>query len=84
MSKRMIEEMISDVFGADIALGTVSDVEQRISAAIEAPVLEVAEALKNTPVNHVDETGWREDKKKAWLWVMASPLMAVFTIRRSR
>ena len=34
MSKRMIEEMLADFFGVEIALGTVSNTEQRMSTAL--------------------------------------------------
>lgn len=32
----------------------------------------------------MDETGWREDKKRAWLWVAVTALTTVFVIRSSR
>src|SRR5439155_22708478 len=35
-------------------------------------------------VVHADETGWREAKQKAWLWVLASASLVVFVIRKSR
>jgi hypothetical protein len=39
------------------------------SQAIEAPVAEVARAIREQPVVHADETGWYERSKRAWLWV---------------
>lgn len=32
------------------------------------------------PALHIDETGWREARAKAWLWTVASALVTVFTI----
>lgn len=84
MSKRMIEEMLADFFGVEIALGTVSNTEQRMSTALQGPFEEAAEAVRNDPIVHADETGWREGTKKAWLWVAATATVAVFLIRRSR
>lgn len=84
MSKRMIEEMLADFFGVEIALGTVSNTEQRMSTALQVPFEEAAEAVRNDPIVHADETGWREGRKKAWLWVAATATVAVFLIRRSR
>ncbi len=40
--------------------------------------------VKESPVVHTDETGWRESNAKAWLWVAAMPLVTVFLIRCSR
>ena len=32
----------------------------------------------------MDESGWTESNKKAWLWVAATSLVSVFLIRCSR
>jgi transposase len=84
MSKRMIEEMMSDFFDAKLCLGSVSNLEQDTSEALAAPVAEAAEYVKEQPVKHADETGWTEAKKRAWLWVVVTSNVAVFLIRRSR
>jgi len=33
---------------------------------------------------HVDETGWRQGRHRAWLWVMVSSLVSVFVIHARR
>ena len=33
---------------------------------------------------NIDETAWREDRRKAWLWVTVTALTTVFTIARNR
>ena len=33
---------------------------------------------------NIDETSWREDRRKAWLWVTVTALATVFTIARNR
>src|SRR5262249_26543522 len=35
-------------------------------------------------VLHADETSWREDRGKAWLWATVAGLITVFTIARKR
>lgn len=84
LSKRMIEELVSDFFGVDVSLGSISNLEQDTSEAIAAPVAEAAAYLQAQPIVHADETGWMEAKKKAWLWVAVTANVAVFLIRRSR
>ena len=84
LSKRLIQEMCGDVFDVDIALGSVSNTEQLVSASIAEPVAEAHEAVKVAAVVHADETGWREAKQKAWLWVATTATIAVFLIRRRR
>jgi transposase len=55
-----------------------------VSEALAEPVAEARELAKSQPVAHLDETGWREAKKKAWLWVMVTSLVTVYEVSRSR
>ena len=84
LSKRMIQEMMSDFFDADLCLGSVSQLEQDTSAALAAPVALAAAHVQEQPVKHADETGWTEAKKRAWLWVVVTSHVAVFWVDRSR
>ncbi len=84
LSKRMIEELVSDFFGVVVSLGSVCNLEQDTSEAIADPVAEAAAYVQTQPIVHADETGWMEAKKKAWLWMAVTTNVAVFLIRRSR
>lgn len=84
LSKREIKQIIFDLYGVDISTGGICKTEQRVSRAVSDAVDEAAQAMKSEAVVHMDETGWREDKKKAWLWVAATEQMAIFLIRQSR
>ena len=84
MSKRLIEEMMSDFFAVEVSLGSISNLEQETSEALAVPVAEAAQYVKAQPIKHADETGWTEAKQRAWLWVVVTANVAVFLIRRSR
>lgn len=84
LSKRAIDELVEDAFGVPIALGSVSNLEQATSDALAAPVEEVARAVRDEPIVHMDETGWFEQSKRAWLWIAVSARMALFAIRHCR
>jgi transposase len=84
LSKRDAKEIMGDFFQADLSTGSVCNLERRASEAISEPVAEAQAFVKEQPVVHMDETGWREANKKAWLWVAATSLVTVFLIRRSR
>ena len=46
---------------------------ERITAdVLEQPVAELAEAVKTAEAANIDETGWRESGRKAWLWVVVT------------
>ena len=84
LSKRDTAEIMNDFFQADISTGSVCALEQRTSETISEPVEQAREYVKEQPVVHMDETGWREANNKAWLWVAATSLVTVFLIRCSR
>lgn len=84
MGKRAIEEVVEDFWGIPISLGSIANLEQATSEAIAEPVQELAQALPKQPIVHMDETGWFERSKRAWLWVAAATQIAVFAIRFSR
>jgi transposase len=84
LSKRVTQELLSDVLGVDLALGSVSNVERQVSQALAAPVEEARAFVRQQPVVHADETSWREAKSRAWLWTAASALVTVFLIARGR
>src|SRR5262245_3809980 len=80
LSKRGVEEVCEHVFGLPIGLGTVSDLEHEVGAALAAAHAEATAAVRDAPVKHVDETGWKPAGKKRWLWAAATKLVAVFVI----
>jgi transposase len=86
MSTRMAEEAAHDLFGVDISLGSVVACERTASEAVAPAVEEARGFVQREPVAHADETSWRECNKRAWLWILAAPLVIVFLIhaRRSR
>ncbi len=84
LSKRDVAEVMSDFFQADLSLGSVPTLEQRTSQAIEQPVDEARQYVKQQPVVHLDETGWFEGHQRAWLWVATTAWVTVFLIRPSR
>jgi len=84
VSKRGVEEISRAVFDAKIALGTVANLEQEVSTALEPAYQEAVTAVREAPVKHVDETGWKQAGKKRWLWVAATTKTVVFLIHSLR
>ncbi len=89
MPKRTVQEFLRDLLGIEMALGSISKMEQFVSQAIAAPVEEARAAVREQAVAHQDETGWYEGpqqgrKARAWLWVAVTALVTVFRIARSR
>lgn len=84
LSKREIEQLMDDVFGVSMSLGSVCNLENSMSEALEVPVEEAKAFVRSQPVVHLDETGWREAKRRAWLWTAVTAWVTVFAVRLSR
>ena len=84
LSKRGAVEVADELFDAPIALGTVANLEQEMSDALQPAYTEAKKAVQEADIKHVDETGWKKNGAKRWLWVAATHLLAVFMIHPLR
>jgi hypothetical protein len=81
LSKRNIVRLLADAFNVNMAVGSVSQLEQHVSAAVAAPVQEACAYVQQQAAVNIDETSWREARDKAWLWTVVSDQVTVFAIR---
>jgi transposase len=84
LSKRTTQEVMADLFGLPMSLGTIPHLEQATVQAVAEPVAEAHTYIRTQPVAHLDETGWREGRTRAWLWVAVTAGVTVFVVRLSR
>jgi transposase len=84
LSRRGVEEVAEAVFAVPIALGTVMALEQEMSQALAPAHAEAVEAVRQAPVKHLDETGWKQAGQKRWLWLAATTRVAAFLIHSRR
>jgi len=83
LSKDQAQTLCADLFSVPICSGTICQLEQQTTAAL-APVVEDLRQHIKTKHANLDETGWRQGGKRAWLWVAVTALVTVFHIARSR
>ena len=62
----MPQQLMDEVFGIPISVGTVSQLEQATTAAVAAPVEEARPYVHKQAVAHLDETSWRQGGTSAW------------------
>lgn len=84
VSKRGLEEIADTLFQAPIALGTVSNLEAEMSAALQPAHAQAQQAVRDATVKNIDETGWKEAGKKRWLWLATTASVACFLIHTGR
>ena len=84
LSKRLVQQLLSDVLGVEVALGSISKLEAQVSQALAAAVEQAREHVREQDRAHLDETGWVQARQKAWLWVAVTGWVSVFRIATSR
>jgi transposase len=84
LSRREVRQALQDLWGVRLSLGAVVRQEQAQSAALAAVVAEARAAVQQADVVNMDETGWRQERQRAWLWTVATTGLTVFLIDRSR
>ena len=65
-------------------MGTISNLEAEMSAALETADTEAQQAVQQARVKNVDETGWKQAGAKCWLWGAATATVVCFVIAPSR
>ena len=84
LSRREVQYALHELWGVTVSLGAVVNLEQVQSTALKPAYNEAREAVKQAWGANMDETGWREDKHRAWLWTVVTAALTVFHIDRSR
>jgi transposase len=84
VSRRDVREILATIFQVEMGLGTVSNQEAQMSAALAEPVAEAQAHVQQQQQVNVDETSWAKHNKKQWLWTATTPLVTVFLILASR
>src|SRR5207248_6471509 len=86
LSRREVRQLLHDLWAVQVSLGAVVRQEQAQSVAL-APAVEAARAaIQQVAVVNMDETGWRQEQRRAWLWTVVTAGLTVFQIdcHRSR
>src|SRR5438270_4994514 len=80
LSRREVQQLLQDLWQVRVSLGAVVRQEQAQSAALAPVVEEARAAVQQADVVNLDETGWRQDNQRAWLWTAVTTELTVFRI----
>lgn len=86
LSKRLIQELLVDIFGPDakFSTGCISEAEAEITNSLNVPYEEAREEVKKAEAFNIDETSWFYKHDLQWLWVAVTNALAVFYIDPER
>jgi len=84
VGKRGVREIVAGLFDVPLSLGTVSNAEAEMSAALAVAHAEAQAAVQAAAAKNVDETGWKIAGDLCWLWAAATATVACFVIHARR
>lgn len=84
ITRRGISDIMKNFFGLDICTGTVCAATTRVSEAAVPVVDTIKRYTKNALFLNIDETGWKKNKERRYLWTFVSSLCVFFVISPSR
>jgi transposase len=91
-SHRQVQTLLAALAGIQISTGSINRLRQEMSEALAAPVDQALAYVQQSEVLHSDETsftqgngdGANEASKRAWIWVLVTPVVSVFAVWLSR
>ncbi len=84
MPRRVVEAFLEHVLGIEMSLGSTQKCWEQASAAVAQPCQELEEQLKNEPVLNSDETGWRNNGERRYIWALVARSFVFYTVARTR
>ena len=76
--------MLADVLGIEISLGSTQKAWEEVSQAVSPPVRQLQEQLPHQAVLNIDETGWRTNGDKRWIWALVAQQFVFYVVASTR
>ena len=86
LSKRQVVQILRDLGGPAISVGSVVNQQQVVSASLAEAVAEAYDVVHQQPTRYIDETGWKQhhQERSSYLWTVVTQAVTVFRIAASR
>jgi transposase len=84
MPRRVVRELLQQVVGIPLSLGSIQNSWEETSEAVAEPCAELEKQLAREPVINSDETGYRTSGEKRWLWALVAADFVFYKIALTR
>jgi len=79
-----LEDFCHEILGVRVSRAHLCNVVKRINESLATPYEELKEHIPTEPVLNIDESGWKDQGDKYWIWVFGTVLVSFFCIAKSR
>ena len=91
-SHRMVQQLLSELFGIEMSVGSINRLRMEASDAVRSPAIQAWDYVQAQANVNIDETSFAQGNgdgsnptgSKGWLWVIATPLVSYFAVFLSR
>src|SRR5436190_21599981 len=84
LPRRLVEAMLADVLSIEISLGSTQKAWEEVSQAVAQPCQQLQQQLPREAVLNVDETGWRTNGDKRWIWTLVAQQFVFYVVASTR
>ena len=84
LSRRELQTFLKEHYAFQVSTGCIYKKQQLTNKALEQPVANLLNQIKESPNVNMDETGHRRDGMSQWLWGIMSHQAAFFSVEKSR
>ena len=79
-----IVELFHDMAGLKVSAGGLSQALARVGRWLGVERQVLLQAIRGSPQVHADETGWRLDGQRSWVWAFVNERLAYYAVDLSR
>ena len=80
LSRKRIQEFLNDWLGIKLSVGTINQCILECGRAVSPLEDEIIVEIQKSGLLYVDETGWQENGKLKWLWVLRTATVTLYMI----
>jgi transposase len=84
LPRRLVQTLLEGALQIPISLGSTQAAWEEASGAVAGPCQALERALTQQPVLNSDETGFRTNGDKRYLWAVVAPAFVVYRIAKTR
>jgi transposase len=85
LAKREAIQLIKELYGVDVSVGSIPNIEERTTAALDPIYQRIYNfVIESNFCKHFDETGWRDSGKRHFAWIASCEHAAFYRIDRAR